>query len=308
MNILVTGGAGFIGSHVADAYSRLGHRVVIIDDLSSGSLNNVASCANFVRLSVLDREGLAELFRRERFQVVNNHAAQTSVPASVVDPVGDAQINIVGLLHLLEACRLTGVEKFIHVSSGGAVYGENAPLPVCETEPCMPLSPYGISKAATEDYLRFYHQIHGVDYTSLRYSNVFGPRQMPHGESSVVPTFILQMMRGEAPTIYGDGSMLRDYTYVDDIVRANIVALAMGSGQCYNIGTGKPTSVLTVYNAVAAELGFTGSPQFAPARPGDLQANWLACDKARNDLGWSATTDLEAGIHLTASYFRRAAA
>ncbi len=304
MNILVTGGAGFIGSHVADAYLALGHRVVVIDDLSSGSAANVPAGAEFVRASVLDRSALASLFERERFQIVSNHAAQTSVPQSVVDPIYDAQVNIVGLLHLLDLSATHGVKKVIYISSGGAVYGDVGRLPLTEEIPCTPLSPYGITKAAGEDYLRFYHEVHGLDYTSLRYSNVFGPRQMPHGESSVVPTFILEMLSGRAPVIYGDGMNVRDYTYVGDIVRANVDVLTRGSAQCYNIGTGTPTTVIALFELIAAELGYAGAPRFAPDRPGDLRANCISAEKARRELGWSPTVNLEEGLRMTADYFR----
>jgi UDP-glucose 4-epimerase len=304
MNILVTGGAGFIGSHVADAYLALGHRVVIVDDLSSGSTNNLPRDAEFIEMSLLDRDGLSRLFERERFDVVSNHAAQTSVPGSVADPAYDAQVNILGLIHLLDACASTAVKKFVYVSSGGAVYGESDHLPLTEEEPCAPLSPYGITKAAGEDYLRFYHQVHGLDYTSLRYSNVFGPRQLPHSEASVVPTFMLQILSGQAPVIFGDGLNLRDYTYVGDIVRANVAVLTRGSARCYNIGTGTPTSVIALFHAIAAELAYRGDPQFAPDRPGDLRANCISAERARRELAWEPAVDLATGIHLTAEYFR----
>jgi UDP-glucose 4-epimerase len=304
MNILITGGAGFIGSHVADAYLALGHRVVIVDDLSSGSLTNVPKEASFVNMSLLDYPALLTLFEREQFQLVSHHAAQTSVPRSAMNPAYDAQVNVVGLIHMLEASKQAGVQKFINISSGGAVYGESDHLPLTESDPCLPLSPYGIAKAAGEDYLRFYHQVHGLDYCSLRYSNVFGPRQMPHGEASVVPTFIIRMMSGQPPIICGDGMNVRDYTYVDDIVRANVAVLTRGSAQCYNIGTGKPTTVIDVFEAIAAELGYTGQPQFAPDRPGDLRASCISSAKAERELGWTATVDLATGVRRTADHFR----
>jgi UDP-glucose 4-epimerase len=304
MNILITGGAGFIGSHVAEAYLALGHRVVVVDDLSSGTREHVPKSARFVKMSLLNRQGLLNLFRRERFQVVSNHAAQGSVQYSVQNPIFDARVNVLGLLNLLEAGRRTGLKKFIHVSSGGTVYGQPRRMPITEREPCLPISPYGITKAAGEDYLRFYQEVYGLDYSAMRYSNVFGPRQIPNRGSSVVPTFILQLMRGRVPFIFGDGGNLRDYTYVADIVRANVAILTKGSGQCYNIGTGKPTSVLTIFKAVAAELGYKGKPRFAPDRPGDLRANYLSSAKAKRELGWSACVDLQTGIHLTAGYLR----
>lgn len=304
MKILVTGGAGFIGSHVADAYLELGHRVVVLDDLSSGSLKFVSRKARFVKMSLLNRSGLLALFKREKFHIVSNHAAQASVQFSVDDPIVDARVNILGLLYLLEAGRQTGLKKFIHISSGGTVYGDSARLPATEDDNCLPVSPYGITKAAGEDYLRFYHQVYGLDYSSMRYSNVFGPRQTPHGDDSVVPTFIGRLMNGDAPIIYGDGQNLRDYTYISDIVRANVEILSKGSGECYNIGTGTATSVLALFQTIAAELGYTGKARFAPDRPADVRANYLSSAKAERDLGWSARVDLKTGIHLTADYFR----
>jgi UDP-glucose 4-epimerase len=306
MKILVTGGAGFIGSHVADSYLALGHEVVVLDNLSGGG-KNTPKKAGFAQLDLRDGQGVLDLFKKERFHVVNNHAAQMSVPDSVKDPRFDASVNVLGLLNLLEAARETGVKKFIHVSSGGTVYGAPKKLPATESYPILPMSPYGITKAVGEDYLRFYKDEHKLDYTVLRYSNVYGPRQLPHGEAGVVAIFIKKLMKGELPTIFGNGKIIRDYVFVGDVARANVAALKKGSGEAYNIGTNKPTDVLQLFNAIAKEMGFKGKPHFGPPRPGDLKANYLSYAKATRELKWKPLTDLKAGIKATADFFRQQA-
>ena len=305
MKILVTGGAGFIASHVADSYITLGHRVTVLDNLSGGTLKNVNKKARFVKMDLRDAKGIARLFRKERFDLVNNHAAQMSVPDSVKDPRFDASINVMGVLNLLEAGRENKLKKFIHVSSGGTVYGSPKKLPAVETYPILPESPYGITKAVGEDYLRFYASQYKVGFTVLRYSNVYGPRQMPHGEAGVVAIFILKLMKGEIPTIFGNGKIIRDYVNVADVARANVAVLHKGGGEAFNIGTGRPTDVLTLFNAIARELGFSSRPNFGPDRPGDLKANWLNISKAARKLGWKPKVDLKAGIKATADFFRK---
>lgn len=304
MKILVTGGAGFIGSHVADTYLAHGHKVVVLDNLSGGRSINVPSKARFVHMDIRNFGELYKLFRKEKFDVVNNHAAQMSVPDSVKDPLFDADVNVKGLLCLLEAGRQTGLKKFIHVSSGGTVYGVPKRLPAKETDPIVPASPYGITKAVGEDYLRFYRAQYGIQGTVLRYSNVYGPRQLPHGEAGVVAIFIQRLLRGEAPVIFGDGSIKRDYVYVGDVARANLAALRKGDGEAYNIGTGVPTDVKTLYRQIAKALGSTLQAGRAPGRPGDLKANWLACGKAAKGLGWKPRVALREGILRTVEHFR----
>ncbi len=304
MKILVTGGAGFIASHVADAYIAAGHKVVILDNLSGGYRRNINSKAKFAKIDIRDRRGVERLFAKERFEVVNNHAAQMSVPDSVRDPWHDADINCLGVINLLEACRRHKVRKFIHVSSGGTVYGSPKKLPATEKYPILPESPYGITKAVGEDYLRFYKLEHGLDYTVLRYSNVFGPRQMPHGEAGVVAIFIIKIMKGELPTIFGDGSIIRDYVNVADVARANVLALRKGSGEAFNIGTGKPTSVLQLYKVIAQQLKAPLKPNFGPSRSGDLKANYLSWAKAKRVLGWAPRVNIEKGIGQTILYFK----
>jgi UDP-glucose 4-epimerase len=304
LRILVTGGAGFIGSHVAEAYLNQGHKVVILDNLSNGHRSYLPKAATFVKMDLRNRPGLLALFKKYRFQVVNNHAAQTSVPLSVKDPVFDAASNVMGLLYLLEAGRIHGLKRFIHISSGGTVYGEGVQLPAKETEALEPLSPYGISKAVGEDYLRFYQKVYRFKFVTMRYSNVFGPRQLPHGEASVVPTFMLRILEGKSPIIFGDGSMLRDYTFVSDIAQANIAALTRGTGEAFNIGNGKPISVLQLYRAIAKEMKFSGKARFAAARPGDIRFNYLSVEKAKRLLGWEAKVSLAEGLSQTAAYLK----
>ncbi len=305
MKILVTGGAGFIGSHVADAYLGLGHQVTVLDNLSGGFRHNLPKKASFVKMDLRDRAGVLRLFKRGKFDLVNNHAAQMSVPDSVRDPLFDASVNVLGLLNLLEACRATKVKKFIQVSSGGTVYGAPKKLPATESFPILPMSPYGITKAVGEDYLRFYRDECGLDFTVLRYSNVYGPRQVPHGEAGVVAIFIKKLMKGEIPTIFGKGDVIRDYVYVGDVARANVAVLKKGSAKAYNIGTHRPTTVLALYTAIAGEMGYGGRPHFGPPRAGDLKANWLSFAKARRELGWSPKTSLSLGIKETADFFRQ---
>lgn len=303
MKILVTGGAGFIGSHVADAYLSAGHRVVILDNLSGGKRVNVPSKAKLVVADIRDTKKVDALFKKERFDVVNSHAAQMSVPDSVKDPRHDADINVLGILNLLEAGKQNGLKKFIHVSSGGTVYGAPKKLPATESYPILPESPYGITKAVGEDYLRFYKITHGMDFTVLRYSNVFGPRQMPHGEAGVVSIFIQRIMNGQDCTIFGDGSVIRDYVFVKDVARASILSLTKGKGQAYNIGTGKPTSVKQLYTSIAKAMNVSKAPIYGPSRAGDVQANWLSWAKAKKELGWSPKVGLDEGIRETVKFF-----
>jgi UDP-glucose 4-epimerase len=304
MKILVTGGAGFIGSHVAGAFLKAGHTVTVLDNLSGGKLRNLPKGAKFLKMDIRDGKGLRRLFSRARFDVVDHHAAQMSVPDSVRDPLFDADVNVRGLLELLEAGRMHGLKKFIHISSGGTVYGEPAKLPARETMPIVPTSPYGITKAVGEDYLRFYALQYGLNYTVLRYSNVYGPRQEPHGEAGVVAIFAKKMLAGEAPKIFGDGGVIRDYVYVEDVAAANLAALRKGSGEAFNIGTGKPTTVRELYANIATAAGFRGAPVFAPSRAGDLAANWLSNTKARGALGWRPRVALAVGITRTVEHFR----
>ncbi len=317
MRVLVTGGAGFIGSHVVDALLAAGHEVVVVDNLATGKRENVNPRAVFYELDVCAPE-LAEVFARHRFDYVNHHAAQIDVRRSVADPVADARTNIVGLLNLLENCRRFGVKGVVFASSGGVVYGEPRVLPAPETHPKGPLSPYGVSKLSAEFYLAYYQSTFGLPYISLRYANVYGPRQDPHGEAGVVAIFAAKMLAGETPVIYGDGEQVRDYVYVGDVVRANLLALERLSanpppppgGGCaindcaYNIGTGKPTSVNELFRMLAEVTGYSGAPAHGPERPGELRCIYLDITKARTELGWEPEVELSRGLRLTVSSLR----
>jgi len=309
MKILVTGGAGFIGSNVVDGYIEAGHQVVVMDNLYTGKWENLNPNARFYLMDVRSPE-VAKLFERERFDVVNHHAAQISVPASVEDPLFDAEVNILGLLNILEASRKTGVSKVIFISSGGAIYGEAEEYPTTERSPALPLSPYAVAKAVSEQYLAFYRHQHGLRYTVLRYANVYGPRQVPHGEAGVVAIFMDRLLAGKRCVInhFPDEprGMARDYCYVGDVVRANLAALDRGDGEAFNIGTGVATRTRElfdlVYRTVAGEVEIDpalAEPGSAPARAGDLSRSCLSVSKARELLGVESKTALEEGLAQT---------
>lgn len=303
--VLVTGGAGFIGSHVAEAYQSRGDQVWVIDDLSRGRRENLPPGIEFLQMDVRD-DAVAALFREVGgFDVVNHHAAQVDVRISVADPRQDASINIDGLLNLLECARRHQTRRFVFVSSGGVVYGEAQEQPTPETAPKQPLSPYGVSKLASEYYLQCYGRLHGLDYVALRYSNVYGPRQDPHGEAGVVAIFSGLLRRGTEPTIYGDGEQSRDYIYVGDVARANLVvtdAVLPAGGtldeRAFNVGTGVGTSVNQLAGELMAVAGRRVEIQRAPARPGELQHSCLDATRLRG-LGWQAITPLREGLGAT---------
>jgi len=309
MKICVTGGAGFIGSHVADAYLAEGAEVVVVDDLSSGSKRNVPAGARFVELDIRDKPAVAELFEKEKFDLVNHHAAQISVPDSVRDPVHDADINIRGLLNLLEAAAAGGVKKFIFISSGGTVYGAPEKLPCRETYPYDPESPYGITKTAGELYVRFYGREHGLAWTVLRYSNVYGPRQDPHGEAGVVAIFCNRLLDGVPVTVHalkepGDGGCFRDYVYVRDVAAANVAAVDRGEGEAFNVGTGRQTRTRDLFELLCEAAGRRVPMEEGPPRPGDVARNSVDPSKAARGLGWKAQVDLKTGLGETFEYFR----
>jgi len=264
MKILVTGGAGFIGSNIVDRYLADGHEVAIIDDLSTGRRSNLNPDASFHELSITDAEAVLAVFEQEMPEVVSHHAAQMDVRRSVAEPQFDAETNIIGTLSVLEAGRRVEARKFIFSSSGGAVYGDGVPLPTPEDACPEPLSHYGASKFAGEVYFRLYGRLYDVRYTILRYANVYGPRQNPHGEAGVNAIFANLMLRGERPTIFGTGDKTRDYVYVGDVVEANVLALERGDGETLNIGTGVQTTDQEVYDAVAAAVGFGEPPMRGP--------------------------------------------
>ncbi|MFC2074824.1 NAD-dependent epimerase/dehydratase family protein [Bdellovibrionota bacterium] len=313
MKILVTGGAGFIGSNVVDGYIREGHEVVIIDNLFTGRRENLNPKAKFYLIDIRDEE-IDKIFEDEKFDIVNHHAAQMSVPASVEDPAFDADVNIKGILNLLENCVKYKIKKFIFSSTGGAIYGEKDQIPTPETETPVPLSPYAITKMASENYLKFYNHHYGLDFTVLRYGNVYGPRQVPHGEAGVVSIFFNKIVRGEIPTIYHypeePMGMTRDYCFVGDVVKANILALTKGSGEVINIGTGVETSTGEIYNKLLSVLraqDYAKDPSFekppkGPSRHGDLRRSALHIEKAKNALGWSPDFTVDKGLLETVKF------
>lgn len=309
MKILVTGGAGFIGSNVVDAYIKAGHEVVVVDNLCSGKLENLNPRARLYLMDVRSPE-IAKLFKIEKPDVVNHHAAQMSVPASVEDPLFDADVNVRGFINILEAARANATKKIIFISSGGAIYGEAAEYPTTERCQPIPLSPYAITKLVSENYLAFYNHQYGLDYTVLRYANVFGPRQIPHGEAGVVAIFMDRLLGGKQCTLYHFADeprgMTRDYCFSGDVARANLLALEKGSGEAFNIGTEVATHTEDLFGAIHSAM--KDKAKLAPgldvmirgmARAGDLKKSCLNAGKAKQVLGWQPEFDLAKGLEQT---------
>jgi UDP-glucose 4-epimerase len=298
MKILVTGGAGFIGSHVVDAFIAAGHNVVVVDNLLTGRRSNLNPAAKLYQLDIRSAE-LEEVFAAERPEVVDHHAAQIDVRKSVADPLYDADVNLKGGLNVLSLAVKYGARKFIYISSGGAIYGDPLYLPCDEKHPIQPLSPYGATKYFLELYLPIYRQIHGLDYTILRYPNVYGPRQDPTGEGGVIAIFTGALMQNRPVTIYGDGEQTRDYLFVGDCARANLLALTGGSGGVYNLAWGRETSVNQLYRAISAITGCEIEPSYLPARPGEIFRTTLDASLAGKELGWEPLVPLEEGLRRT---------
>jgi len=303
LNILVTGGAGFIASHIVDAYIADGHKVIIVDNLSTGFMENINPQAKFYQLDIRS-EKLEDVFQKEKIDVVNHLAAQMDVRRSVSDPKFDASVNVVGGLNLFESAKKHRVKKIIFSSTGGAIYGEQDYFPADEEHPTRPLSPYGITKLCTEKYLYFYNAVYGMNYVILRYANIYGPRQNPHGEAGVVAIFCNKMLKGEQPVINGDGKQTRDYTFVGDVVKANIAALHYNGSNIYNIGTGIETDVNKLFLEIRTHLNPTCPEQHAPAKAGEQQRSVISSKKIESDLGWKPTVQLEEGLRLTAEFFK----
>lgn len=303
-NVLVTGGAGFVGSHVAEAHILRGDRVWIVDDLSSGNRENVPEGAQLEVIGLED-PAVQELFQDVGFHLVNHHAAQIDVRASVAEPGRDARVNILGLLNLLEAARGTGVERVVYVSSGGVVYGEPEEIPTPERSVKEPLSPYGVSKLAGEHYLHYYRCVHGLDYVALRYGNVYGPRQDPHGEAGVVAIFCDRLLSGDEITIFGDGDQTRDYVFVKDVVKANLKAsdLPLPEGgdmdsRAFNVATGSATSVNRLADLLESVSSLRTRRVFRSARAGELRHSALNVDRLRSH-GWAPRWSLRDGLRAT---------
>lgn len=307
MKILVTGGAGFIGSHVVDAYVAAGHEVIVVDDLSSGKRANVNPRARFVELDILDPR-TAALVEAERPEVVNHHAAQIDVRRSVADPVSDARVNILGTIGLLEAARRAGARRFLFVSSGGAAYGEQEVFPAPESHPTWPVSPYGASKRAGELYCHYFQAQYGLSYVALRYANVYGPRQDPHGEAGVVAIFTGRMLRGEPVTVHGDGKQTRDYVFVGDVARMNLLALASEATGPVNVGTGIETDVNTLAARLLVAAGSNSPVHHGPPKPGEQRRSVVDPGRAAAVFGWRPEVGLDEGLRRTVEYFRRAGA
>ena len=308
--VLVTGGAGFIGSHIADAYLASGDEVWIVDDLSSGRLENVPAGAHLLEMDIRSSDEVRNLFREVRFDLVNHHAAQIDVRLSVTDPAQDAAINVLGLLNLTEAAIEVGTRRFVFVSSGGVVYGEPESIPTSEGAPKAPLSPYGVTKLTGEHYLNYYWHVRGLDYVALRYANVYGPRQDPHGEAGVVAIFCTRLLDGAALTVFGDGEQTRDYVFVRDVVSANMLVSDLElpvSGdiddRAFNVGTGVGTSVVGLAQVLESVASVRPRRKHERERPGELRHSALNTHKLRAH-GWAPAYSLEQGLQETYTFIR----
>lgn len=303
MKILVTGGAGFIGSHVASALVNKEHDVHVLDDLSSGKVENVPEGATLHQHDIRDPD-VRTLFATHRYEVLVHHAAQMDVRRSVADPSFDADVNLRGFLNLMEAGRTNGLQKVVFASTGGAIYGEPDYTPQDEQHPLKPLSPYGITKLATEKYLFFYEQEYDISYVALRYGNVYGPRQNPHGEAGVIAIFIDRLLSDGQPVIYGDGEQTRDYVYVGDVVRANLAAVDHSASGVFNVGTATETTVNTLFRLLRDEIAPEISEHHEAGRPGEQRRSVLDFSKIQKQLDWSPETSVAEGLSKTVSWFR----
>ena len=302
---LVTGGAGFIGSHMVDRLLELEYKVVVMDDLSTGKIKNMDSAAVFHHTDIT-QPAMDDIIQREQPDLVFHMAAQTSVTQSTKDPIKDANANALGTLRVIEASRRVGVEKIIYSCTGGALYGDPETTPSPENTPIAPASPYGMSKWVAEQYLGFYHRLYRLNFTSLRYGNVYGPRQDPHGEAGVVSIFTQAMLEGKQPQIFGDGTQERDFVSVSDVVDANLSAIDRGDGESMNIGTGKATSVNQIFKLLQGITGYKWGPLHAPNRAGEVYRISLDSSRAKQELGWSPKIGLEEGLQMTVDYFKEA--
>lgn len=302
--ILVTGGAGFIGSHLVDALIQKRYRVVVMDNLTTGFKRNVNPNAKFYKVDIKSKK-VADIFKKEKFDYVFHLAAQMDVRHSVADPLYDAEVNILGSLNLMRNAAKYKVKKFIFASSGGAIYGQTKNLPTPEKEPTNPISPYGVSKLASEKYLFYFQQEFGLPYVSLRYANVYGPRQRSDGEAGVVAIFTDKILAGKQAVINGDGRNTRDYVYVGDVVRANLLALKSMAKGAYNIGAGKETTVNKVFKTIVKTAGVSAKTKNGPAKPGEQRRSVLSYRKIYRELGWRPKINFKEGIKRTVVWFRK---
>ena len=304
MKILVTGGAGFIASHVVDRYIEAGHEVSVIDDLSTGRRSNVNPRAVFYQMDIRSPE-IGEVIAKEKPEVINHHAAQMNIRCSMEDPIFDAEVNILGSLNLLKAAIQNSIRRFIYSSAGGAVYGEPVYLPCDESHPVQPICPHGASKHSIEHYLDLFHANYGLEYIVLRYPNVYGPRQNPNGTGGVVAIFTGQMLCNQPVTIFGDGKQERDFVYMSDCAEANLLALdSRKPTAIYNLGTGHGTSINDIFNCLKELTGYRGGPIHGPAKVGEIRRIYLNAERARRELGWGCQTSLEQGLQQTVMYFK----
>ena len=303
MKILVTGGAGFIASQISDTYIREGHDVHILDNLSTGFEKNINSKAQFIKLDI-SSPAILDLFEKEKFDVVNHHAAQIDVRKSVNDPIFDASTNILGTINLLQCCIKTGVKKFMFASTGGAVYGEQEYFPADEKHPTNPVSPYGITKLTIEKYLFFYKNEYGLNHTILRYANVYGPRQNPFGEAGVVAIFANKLLKNENPIINGDGKQTRDYVFVEDVVKANLTVLNDAASDIYNVGTGIETSVNELFTMLNSIAGNKAIEKHGPAPKGEQARSVITSNKLFNKFNWKPSVKIDVGLSKTFDSFK----
>jgi UDP-glucose 4-epimerase len=303
MKVLVTGGAGFIGSHLVDRLIQEGHEVIVVDNLSTGKRRNINRAARFFKLDIQSWR-LERVFRNERPNIVMHLAAQMDVRKSLEDPIFDAQVNVLGMLNVLQQSIKHGVRKFVFSSSGGAIYGEQEIYPVPETHIMRPLSPYGISKLCGEQYLSYYQRVSGLQIVSLRYANVYGPRQDPEGEAGVVAIFIQKLLNNEQAIVYGNGRQTRDFVYVDDVVEANLAVMSQETQGTYNVGTGEETSINDLLRILIAHTNSTCKEVHGPAKNGEQVRSVIDSTKLRQELSWEPKTELREGLKRTVDYFR----
>lgn len=305
MKVMVTGGAGFIGSHVVDLLIADGYEVVVVDDLSTGRLSNLNPAAKFYQIDIRSPQ-LGEVFEKERPDYIDHHAAQMDVRRSVVDPRFDADVNVLGSINLIENARRFNVKRFVYISTGGAVYGEPEYLPCDEAHPVNPICPYGASKHTVEHYLFMYQVMYGLEYVVLRYPNVYGPRQDPHGEAGVVAIFTGQMMADKPVTINGDGEQVRDFVFVEDCARANLMALTTDHpNTVYNLGFGRGTTVNEIFDTLKKVTNYQLPAKYGPAKLGETRRIYLEASRAQQLLRWEPAVGLEEGLERTVAYFRR---